>query len=246
VTLEFLEPDRATSASGFDPVASSVLEPHARAAGAQFELRERWRVAVHFGSVEREVAACRSAVGVGDLSRLGKLELQGGAPELAETVAAGTRGAELELGCALRIEQAWWCPFSRERVLVVCAPEAVTALRGALEQATAQRAVNVIDLTCGLAALALVGPRARDALARLTAIDLRPARMPEAGFRPGSVARVAGTVLRERGDHYLLMFGSAYAQYMWQQVIDAAALLGGRPVGTDALGRVSEEVSPLA
>ncbi len=93
-------------------------------------------------------------------------------------------------------------------------------------------------MTCALAALALVGPLARDVLARLTAIDLRPDCAPEASFRPGSVARIPGMVLRERGERYVLMFGSAYAQYMWMQVTDAAEPLDGVIVGADALAAV--------
>ena len=49
-------------------------------------------------------------------------------------------------------------------------------------------------------------------------------------------------MLRERGDRYVLMFGSAYAQYMWTQVTDAAEPLGGAIVGADALAATREEV----
>ncbi|MGH2992501.1 MAG: hypothetical protein ACRDL1_03075, partial [Solirubrobacterales bacterium] len=97
--------------------------------------------------------------------------------------------------------------------------------------------------TCALAGIALVGPRARDVLARLTAIDLRPDSTPEASFRPGSVARVPAMVLRERGERYVLMFGSAYVQYMWAQVTDAAEPLGGMTAGADAIARSREEVA---
>jgi hypothetical protein len=40
----------------------------------------------------------------------------------------------------------------------------------------------------------------------------------------------------------VLMFGSAYAQYMWTQVTDAAEPLGGSIVGTDALAATRDEV----
>jgi glycine cleavage system aminomethyltransferase T len=106
----------------------------------------------------------------------------------------------------------------------------------------ARPAMSVTDMTCALAALALVGPLARDVLARLTAIDLRPDCAPEASFRPGSVARIPGMVLRERGERYVLMFGSAYAQYMWMQVTDAAEPLDGVIVGADALAAARDEV----
>jgi glycine cleavage system aminomethyltransferase T len=240
VSFEFLEPDRAEPEMGFDPVPASVLLPQARRAGGRIEVRDGWQVAVEYGSVEGEREACRATVGIADVSCLGKLELQGEAEDVAATAAAG--GAEgIELGHAAPGGDAWWCPFSERRVLAVCEPSRAPELRAALI-AAARPALSVTDMTCALAAVALVGPLARDVLARLTAIDLRPDRAPEASFRPGSVARIPAMVLRERGERYVLMFGSAYAQYMWTQVTDAAEPLGGAIVGADALAATREEV----
>jgi glycine cleavage system aminomethyltransferase T len=239
VSFEFLEPDRAAPELGFEPVPASVLLPQARQAGGRIDVRDGWQVAVEYGSVEGEREACRATVGIGDVSWLGKLELQGEAEDVAAAAAAG--GAdEIELGRAVRGGDAWWCPFSERRVLAVCEPSHAPELRDAL--VGAGPALSVTDMTCALAAVALVGPLARDVLARLTAIDLRPDRTPEASFRPGSVARVPGMVLRERGERYVLMFGSAYAQYMWTQVTDAAEPLGGVIAGADALAATRDEV----
>jgi len=241
MSLEFLEADRAAADLGFEPVPASPLLPQARAAGARLGTRDGWRVGVDYGSVEREREACRATVGVGDMSWLCKLELQGPSAEVAAVAEAAGSG-ELELGVATAARESWWCPFSARRVLAVCDPSHGPALRETLVDAAGARPMTVTDMTCGLAAIALVGPLARDTFARLTAIDLRPDRTPEASFRPGSVARVPGMVLRQRGDRYVLMFGSAYAQYMWTQVTDAAEPLGGLLVGADALAGTREEV----
>jgi glycine cleavage system aminomethyltransferase T len=240
VSFEFLEPDRAAPELGFEPVPASVLVPEARRAGGRIDVRDGWQVAVDYGSIEGEREACRATVGIADVSWLGKLELQGEADDVAAAAAAGGAG-EIELGRAARGAGAWWCPFSERRVLSVCEPSRAPELRDALIGA-ARPAMSVTDMTCALAAVALVGPLARDVLARLTAIDLRPAHTPKASFRPGSVARIPGMVLRERGERYVLMFGSAYAQYMWTQVTDAAEPLGGVIVGADALAAARDEV----
>jgi hypothetical protein len=87
----------------------------------------------------------------------------------------------------------------------------------------------------------VVGPLAREAFARATALDMRPARFAERGFAPVSVARTPGMVLREQGDRFLHLFGSGYAQYNWTVFVDAAQGLGGRAVGLDALGAVAPE-----
>ena len=85
------------------------MERQARAAGARFEERDGWNVAVGYGTPEQESVACTSTVGWCDVSHLGKLELHG----------AGVASAlELELGTATRRDGAWWCPLTPDRALV--------------------------------------------------------------------------------------------------------------------------------
>ena len=98
----------------------------------------------------------------------------------------------------------------------------------------------MVDVTTAHAALAIAGPLARELFARFTAIDLRPQATPVRGFRPGSLARVPGAILREAEDRYLMLFGAALGRYVWTVVSDAALHLGGAPVGVDALSRVED------
>jgi glycine cleavage system aminomethyltransferase T len=240
VTLEFLAAD-LTQGGDARPVARSAIEPCLRAAGARFELRDGWSVATSFGSVEAELATCRTRVGVGDRSALGKLEVQGSPDAVREVIREVAEGAELELGTAARAAGAFWCPVTARRALALTGAAGIGTLRERLERAAARAgAATVAEVTTTLGALAVVGPRARELFARLTALDLRPTRMPERGFRPGSVARTPAMVLRERGDRFVLLFGAAYGEYVWTVVTDAAQTLGGAPVGADALERLAE------
>ena len=96
-----------------------------------------------------------------------------------------------------------------------------------------------MDLTSAMGALTIAGPLAPETFARFTAIDLRPQVTPVHGFRPGSVARTPGAILREAEDRWLMLFGAALGSYVWTVVADAAGSLGGGPIGVDALAEVA-------
>jgi heterotetrameric sarcosine oxidase gamma subunit len=211
VTLEFLSP--APTA-----IARSPMEREAIAAGARIEQRDGWNVAVGFEDEQVERERLRGSVGFADRSQIGKLEL------------IGEHG--LALGEAHRRDGAWLCPTSRERALVLCEPGLTAELRERYGR-------DVVDLTSAMGAMTIAGPLAPEVFARFTAIDLRPRVTPVHGWRPGSVARTPGAILREAEDRWLMLFGAALGSYVWTVVADAAASLGGGPVGVDALAGVA-------
>src|SRR5687767_14880813 len=73
VSLAFLWPSA-------EALSRSPMERQALAAGASFEQRDGWNVAVRFDGLEAERERARSAVAFADLSHLGKVELQGPQP----------------------------------------------------------------------------------------------------------------------------------------------------------------------
>jgi glycine cleavage system aminomethyltransferase T len=238
-------------------LSRSPMERQARAAGASFDQRDGWNVAVRFDGLEAERARARTTVGFADMSHLGKVELQAPADAL-EAIA----GVELELGVATRGGESgggppgadvsgaglWWCPYTRTRALALCEPASRPDLREGLQEAAAghEGLTSVVDVTTAFAALAIEGPQARELFARFTAIDLRDQVTPIHGFRPGSVARTPGAILRQSEQRWLMLFGAALGQYMWTVVADAAESLGGGPVAADVLIPVAEEAAPRA
>jgi glycine cleavage system aminomethyltransferase T len=205
VTLDFLRPDAERA------VARSPMERQALHAGARFEVRGGWNVAVAYDAEE----TLHRTVAWADVSHVPKLELHG--------------RHELTPGLASRTNGAWWCPVTRDRTLVI--------------GGTPDLAEDHVEVTTALAALIIAGPLARELFARFCALDLRPQATPLGGFRPGSVARTPGYVLREDTDRFLMLFGWALGEYLWTVVADAAEGLGGGPVGIDALDR---EAAPHA
>jgi heterotetrameric sarcosine oxidase gamma subunit len=215
-TLEFLAP----VAAGADVVARSPMEALAADAGARFEVRDGFNVAISYPA-----ASYGDSVSWCDTSHLPKLQLQGS----AEAIDAAA-GAALQAGTAVRRDGAWWCRLTNERALVVGA-------RPSLKK----NELELVDVTSVFASLTISGPLARECFARFCALDLRPAVTPVKALRPGSIGRQPGTLIREADDRYLILFGWAVAEYMWSVVSDAAGHLGGGPVGVDQLSEVADD-----
>lgn len=217
MSLGFLSPAPKADTPARSPVLDAAL-----AAGAKATVEAGWEVVESFGDPAAEAAACREAVGFADRSELGKFELQ--RPR-------GDAGDGFDGGAATRSGRGWRCPVRPDRELVLCEAADAEAVRSELEAEPAR----LCDLSGSLAALAIAGPRAREVFARFCASDLREGSMAVGGFRPGSVARTPGFVLREGADRFLLLAGAAFSEYLWETVALAAAGLGGRPVGVSAL-----------
>ena len=207
MSLTFLSPAAADASA----VARSPMERKARAAGARFEARDGWNVAVEYPGEDR----VRETVAWADVSHLRKLERRG-------------EGVGGELGSARREGEAWVCPLTPTRALVI-GGEGARVARGDGPP------TDAIDVTTCFAALTIFGPQAREVIARFCALDLRPQVAPPGSFRPGSIARQPGMILVQDTDRFLLLFGWAVGEYVWTVVDDAARSLDGGPVGWGAL-----------
>jgi len=205
VSLAFLEPAGADTQA----VARSPMERLANAAGARFEVRDGWNVAVDYGTPVPET-------GWVDVSHLRKLELQGD-------------GVGGELRTARRNGDTWICPLTPTRILVI-------GDRLGRNVDYVDVSSQPVDVTTCFAALTIFGPQAREVIARFCALDLRPQMAPPGSFRPGSIARQPGMILVQAPERFLLLFGWAVGEYMWTVVEDAARHLGGAPAGVGALG----------
>lgn len=204
-----------------EAVARSPMEGMAKAAGARFAVIDGWNLAVEYPGEE----GGRERVGFADVSHLRKWEVQG------ERVGG-------ELRTARREGEAWVCPLTPTRALIIedglGRNYGHTEVSSQLPESDGGRA-GAVDVTTCFAALAIFGPYAREVIARFCAIDLRSQVSPPHSFRPGSIARQPGMILVEAPDRFLLLFGWAIGEYMWNVVADAAAHLGGAPIGLGAL-----------
>lgn len=107
--------------------------------------------------------------------------------------------------------------ISPRRALVLGAPAAVDA---------AGLSGTTIDVSGALGILAIVGPEAETVIRRLTHLHTFP--------KGGEVAHVQAHVLPAPSGFWLV-FAQELGHYLYEVVVDRAAVLGGGPVGVDAL-----------
>jgi len=181
------------------------------------------------------LAVCRRAVGIVDVSHLGKLAVDAPASILATFVGQGDD--PLAVGAATHTIEGWWCRVSPRRLLVITPPSLTARVRERLERSARRHpASTVSDESRSLAALGLVGPRASRLCEHLSG-DLPAPESPMVAFvHTTLVATEATVVLRESPDRFILLFDAGAAGPMWDAVLAAGEPLGASCVGASALG----------
>lgn len=228
MSLEFLE-----VASG-DLVARSAISSASSLRGAHLGHSGGFEVALAFEGVAHEIQVAREAVVVCDVSHARKIELQGPASAL-DAAQSGLRNGgnlppnQLEGG-------GWWCRWHPQRAMLVADP-----FRSSDWQEAIGPGADTIDLTGVWASVAVVGPAARELIARLCSLDLRPGHSAVGDFHPGSIARTPGGILNEGGGHFRLFVGWALGEYIWAVLGDAAESLGGCYAGLECLASLGSE-----
>jgi sarcosine oxidase subunit alpha len=235
-----------------DPIRRSPMHDWHQAHGARPLLAGQWVRPDHYGHPENEVAAVRNAVGIIDVSPLGKIDLRGAdVPRLLELVYVN-RWAKLAVG--------------RVRYGVMCAEDGVILDDGVTGRLTedrwmmtttsggAGRVWNWLDewlqtgypewdvrltaVTDGWASINVAGPSSRVLVGRLTDIDLGSESFGYMEVRTGSVAGIEGCFVWRIGFtgelSYEIHVPAGYGLHLWETLLDVGADLGVRPFGVEA------------
>ena len=186
-----------------------------------------WRMPETFGDPGEEAVRIRTAVGLEDVSPLGKLDLKGAAID--------RRVSECE-----RLEGVLATLLHKPgHALVLTAPRRESMVRESLAGVFdgAGGCVHITDVTSTTSAFALVGPRATELLAGLTSIDLRPRTLGDRTSAKCTLAHVHATIYRSDWaaiPGYLVLVGREVGEYVWSTIQHAGATLGLTPFGTAA------------
>jgi glycine cleavage system aminomethyltransferase T len=205
-------------------------------------------VVANYGSAAGELAACVSAVGLADRSDLAKLVLDGPPAQLRH-LSHRLTGSELAPGGAVLSGGAWWCAERPERMLVICDARRGDRLHAVLNARVARRsAVSLTDRSADLAALAVVGRRARPLLAELGVYGTsgNPRDVPPLTAHTGTGTEVLW--LLESDDKALALMAAADAPAVWHTIERAGQRHGLCAVGQEAVARyalIRRIASPL-
>jgi len=212
----FMSP--ATAGNGV--VLRTPMDRRHAAAGATFAERDGWRIAEYEGEPADPWLA--------DVSHLGKLDVRGSQAELDELTGG------LPTGAARRDGDVWTLRLTPVHGYVLCPYGRVGALRDSI-------GAPAIDVTSGLAGVALGGSRWREVMNRSSGLDVRPSRFGPGRCMAGSVMRVPALIVNE-GESIAMFVGWEYGEYFWDAIIDAGETLGIGP-RTPVQAAVSEAVA---
>ena len=199
--------------------------------------------------VRQEARAVRTGVGLIDVGTLGKMDLFG--PDAAEFLERAYTGrfANLKVGMTryavmvdetgVIIDDGVVGRLSDQHFYFTTT---TTGSANVYRELTRLNTVwgleaGVANVTGAFAAMNLAGPRSRDVLAQLTAVDLSSQAFPYLGLREGEVAGVAARMMRvgfvgELG--YEIHVRAEHAAYLWDALLDAGRASGIRPFGVEA------------
>ncbi len=200
-------------------------------------------------AIEQEYRTVREAVGLIDVSTLGKIEIFGADAEALldyaytcsfEKLQPGmTRYIIMTDGSGTLVDDGVAGRFADDHFYITAtSSHAQVVVRQLQLYATQLRLdVAIVDRTFQVGAVNLAGPASRDVLRGLTDLDLSPDAFPYLALREGRVAGVAARIMRvgfvgELG--YEIHFPAGAGPGIWQALMAAGEPHGIAPFGVEA------------
>jgi sarcosine oxidase, subunit alpha len=244
---------------GSPQITTKLTSIHHKHLSQRTKLMEHgeWKRPYDYGSVEEEYKAIRERVGLIDVSTLGRFEVRGqDAPKFLDMIFGN-------IYSSLKIGKVRYAPAFTEGGIVlddgVVARLAedyflVTSSTGNTEffeeylkwwlewakwfSPKPSNCLHITNLTSGLAAINVAGPKSRELLSKLTDVNLSSQTFPYMSCARANVAGVPSTLLRigfvgEIG--WEVHFPSEYGEYMWDKLLEAGKDYEVRPVGVEAM-----------
>jgi sarcosine oxidase, subunit alpha len=233
---------------GPEPAKRTSIHHRHKEMGASMMWTGAWRRSHSYGDPQGEAKHVHEAVGMIDVSTLGKLLVRG--PEAAPFLELlyPNRFADMKVGrirysvlgtdAGRIMDDGTIGRLDMETYYVTTTSTGADTVIEWFEwwNAVWGKDVEIVNLTGALAAINIAGPRARELLGRLTEIDVSNDGIAYLDAKEAHVAGVPCLILRigfvgELG--YELHFPSPYGEYIWDTVLERGADLGVRAFGLE-------------
>jgi sarcosine oxidase subunit alpha len=241
-------PMGALAGRPFEPAKRSAIHARHRDLGGNIMWAGDWRRAYDYGNPRAEALAVHEAAGLIDVSTLGKLIVSGpDAGELLDRLYpnrfSNLKPGRIRYGVmasdAGRImDDGTVCRLDDNSFYVTTTSSGAGAVYDWFSWWLAdwQLRVHLTDVTQGLGAVNLAGPRAREIMARVTDLDCATEAFTYLDGKRAEVAGVPCLILRigfvgEVG--YEIHFPSAQGEHLWDALMGAGREYGLRPFGLE-------------
>jgi sarcosine oxidase subunit alpha len=231
-----------------EPAKRSSIHQRHRELGASVRWAGDWRRAYDYGDPDGEALAVNRAAGLIDVSTLGKLLVRG--PDAAEFLDRlyPNRFSNLKPGrirygvissdAGRIVDDGTICRIDEETFYVTTTSSGAGAVEEWFSWWLADWGLDVqlTDLTQGLSAVNLAGPKAREIMAEVTDLDCSNEAFGYLDGKQAAVTGVQSLILRigfvgEVG--YEIHFPAAYGEHVWDALIKAGGPYGLRPFGLE-------------
>ena len=241
-------PMGALAGRPFEPAKRSAIHGRHREQGATVMWAGDWRRAYDYGDPRGEALAVHEAAGLIDVSTLGKLIVRGpGAGELLDRLYPN-RFSNLKPGrvrygviasdAGRIVDDGTICRLDEDTFYVTTTSSGAGAVYEWFSWWLAdwQLEVHLTDVTQGLGAVNLAGPRAREIMGKLTDLDCSGEAFTYLDGKQADVAGVRSLILRigfvgEVG--YEIHFPAAHGEHLWDALLEAGGEHGLRPFGLE-------------
>ena len=218
------------------PQRLSSLHRRHLSLGAHMTSQDGWQRPARYTSAQEEAAAVQQAVGLCDISPVGKLLVQGN--DIGKVPEASPLKEDPTPGQVTRYNASGLaCPLSSDQLLLITPPSALGDVRASLD-ASQETLIHIVDMTSALTALCLAGPRSQDVLGKLTDLDLFSPSHTDMTCTQTSLSGVQAILVRADFPGmpaYRLFVSRDLGEFAWDVLTEAGSHEGMLPFGTEAL-----------
>jgi sarcosine oxidase subunit alpha len=233
----------------FEPRKESPLHDRHSDLGAEFLWAGEWRRPRQYREPADECKAVHERVAVIDVSSLGKFKVKG--PEavaLLEKIYPNRIGdlkvGRIRYGAMLNdqgviLDDGTVARLGEDDFFVTTTTSGAEAIDQWIKwwMADWRLQARVVNVSSEYAAINVAGPRSRELMTRLTDVDVSAAALPYLKLVQAAVAGVPAIILRIGfvGElSYEVHFPSAFAEHVWDTMLDSGADLGILPFGLES------------